>query len=194
MKYLQLILVLALILVADLLKAQKDDNMKPALITITGGWSYADLNQGDVSTDKRSGFFAGVRKDIKLFPTLHVETGALYVQKGATFDLGEFGDDIEYQLDYIDVPLALKLKIGGIYGVAGVSGNFRVNSKIEGEKVEDIKPFSLSSNVGVGFKILMLSIDFRWNHTLSDILKDNEGDKVYNSYFLIGLGYNFHRR
>jgi len=188
-----LILLTTVLLISNLTYGQKDD-MKPALVTVTAGWSYADINQGDNSTDKRNGFFAGVRKDIKLFPTLHLETGALYVQKGATFDLGEFGDDIEYELDYIDIPLALKLKIGGLYGIAGVSGNIRIKSEIEGEKVDDIKSFAFSSSLGLGFKLLMFSIDFRWNHTLGDIVKDNPDDPIYNSYFLVGLGFSFHKK
>lgn len=166
---------------------------KPATIIFTAGWSYADINQGDVSTDMRNGFYVGLRKDIKLFPTLHLETGALYVQKGATVDLEEFGS-LEYELDYIDIPAALKFKFGNLYALGGVSGNIRVKSEIEGEKVDDVHPFSLSSSVGAGFKIFMFSIDARWNHTLSDILKDNEGDKVFNSYFLIGLSYNFRKK
>jgi len=141
----------------------------------------------------RNGFYVGLRKDIKLFPTLHLETGALYVQKGATVDLEEFGS-LEYELDYIDIPAALKFKFGNLYALGGVSGNIRVKSEIEGEKVDDVHPFSLSSSVGAGFKIFMFSIDARWNHTLSDILKDNEGDKVFNSYFLIGLSYNFRKK
>jgi hypothetical protein len=166
---------------------------KPAVIIFTAGWSFADINQGDVSTDARNGFYIGLRKDIKLFPTLHLETGALYVQKGATLDVPELGE-LEYQLDYVDIPAALKFKFASLYALGGVSGNIRVKSEIEGEKVDDVQPFSLSSTVGAGFKFLMFSIDARWNHSLSDILKDNDGDKVFNSYFLVGLSYNFHRK
>lgn len=166
---------------------------KPAAIIFTAGWSYADITQGDVTTDSRNGLYIGLRKDLKLFPTLHLETGALYVQKGATFKSEELGD-AEYQLDYIDIPAALKFKFGSLYALGGVSGNIRVKSEVEGEKVEGFQPFSLSSSVGAGFKFLVFSIDARWNHTLSDILKDNDGDKVYNSYFLVGLSYNFPRK
>ena len=172
--------------------SQDDKSTKPALIIATAGWSYADLNQGSETTDQRNGFFAGVRKDIRIFPTIHLETGALFVQKGATLEIGE-SERIEYKLNYIDIPAALKFKFGGLYGLAGVSGNIRVNSEIEGEKVEDIKPFELSSSVGFGYKLFMISIDFRWNHSLGNILKDNPGDDVYNSYFLVGLGFNFHK-
>jgi hypothetical protein len=177
--------------ISDLV-AQKDSE-KPSALIFTAGWSYADLNKGDVSTDSRNGLYVGLRKDFKLFPTLHLETGALYVQKGATIDIGE-GSKLEYNLDYIDVPAALKFKFGSLYALGGVSGNIRIKSESEGEKVDDIQPFSLSSSVGAGFKFLMFSIDARWNHTLSDILKDNEGDNIYNSYFLIGLSYNFRRK
>jgi hypothetical protein len=192
MKLNRLLLIITFLFATIAANAQEGAE-KPAAIIFTAGWSYADISQGDVSTDSRNGLYIGLRKDLKLFPTLHLETGALYVQKGATLDLKEFGN-VEYELDYIDIPAALKFKFGSLYALGGVSGNIRVKSEIEGEKVDDVKPFSLSSSVGAGFKFLVFSIDARWNHTLSDILKDNDGDKVYNSYFLIGLSYNFRRK
>lgn len=192
MKANQLLLLTTFFVLSSIVRAQEGAE-KPAAIIFTAGWSYADINQGDVSTDSRNGLYIGLRKDIKLFPTLHLETGALYVQKGATVEF-EGEEPTEYELDYIDIPAALKLKFGSLYALGGVSGNIRVKSEFDGEKVDDIQPFSLSSSVGAGFKFLMFSIDARWNHTLSDILKDNDGDQVYNSYFLIGLSYNFPRK
>lgn len=192
MKFLSIVFASILFFSISDLRAQKDSE-KPSTVIFTAGWSYADLNQGDASTDSRNGFYIGLRKDIKLFPTIHLETGALYVQKGATFDLEDFGN-LEYQLDYIDIPAALKFKFGGLYALGGVSGNIRVKSEVEGEKVDNIHPFSLSSSLGAGFKFLMFSIDARWNHTLTDIVKDNDGDNIYNSYFLIGLSFHLHRK
>lgn len=65
--------------------AQRDnDRDKPSLLTITAGWGYADLEQGDESTDTRNGIFLGVRKAVRIVPMVHLETGLLYVQKGAT--------------------------------------------------------------------------------------------------------------
>ncbi|MCH2215619.1 MAG: porin family protein [Flavobacteriales bacterium] len=191
MKTIRILLALVFVLVLCSVKAQ-DKSDKPASVIFTAGWSFADLNQGNLSTDARSGFYIGLRRDIKLFPTLHIETGALYVQKGATRELNDSRE--EFELDYIDIPAALKLKLGGLYALGGVSGNVRLSSKIGGEKAKGIQPFSLSSTLGAGFKFLMFSIDARWNHTLTDILKDNEDDRMFNSYFLIGLSYNFHRR
>lgn len=173
------------------LAAQKDSE-KPSTVIFTAGWSYADLNQGNTTTDSRNGMYIGLRKDIKLLPTLHLETGALYVQKGATFDEDDLGAS-EFQLDYIDIPAALKFKIGGLYALGGVSGNIRIKSEVEGEKVKNIQPFSLSSSVGAGFKFLMFSIDARWNHSLSDIVKNNDADGIYNSYFLVGLSFHLQR-
>ncbi len=187
------LLLISTFLFATIAANAQEGAEKPAAIIFTAGWSYADISQGDVSTDSRNGLYIGLRKDLKLFPTLHLETGALYVQKGATQKFDELGT-LEYKLDYIDIPAALKFKFGSLYALGGVSGNIKVKSEVEGEKVDDVKPFSLSSSVGAGFKFLMFSIDARWNHTLSDILKDNDDDKVYNSYFLIGLSYNFPRK
>jgi hypothetical protein len=194
------LLFLSIGLLSSMQSYAQDKNEKPAAIIFTAGWSYADIRQGDESTDNRNGFYIGLRKDVKLFPTIHLETGALYVQKGATLNMGVDNTDLEYELDYIDIPAALKFKFGGLYALGGVSGNIRVNSEINGMKTNetenfpDVRAFSLSSTLGLGMKFLMFSVDARWNHTLGDILVDNDGDDVYNSYFLIGLSYNFRRK
>lgn len=192
MKYLSILFASVLLFSISDIKAQKESE-KPSTVIFTAGWSYADLNQGSNSTDTRNGFYIGLRKDVKLFPTLHLETGALYVQKGATFTDPDLGNR-KFELDYIDIPAALKLRIAGFYGLAGVSGNIKVKSAVEGEKVDNFQPFSLSSSLGAGFKFLMFSIDARWNHTLTDIVKNNDGDNIYNSYFLIGLSFHLKRK
>lgn len=188
-------ILLTLILATGLgtgLLAQKDKDKKPALITFAAGWSNADLTQNDSSTDIRNGFFAGVRKDFKIIPMLFLNTGLLYVQKGASIDyLGEGKDDLK--LDYLDIPLGLKFKIGPVFATGGVSANFRLNSSFDGEKIDNIKPFDLTSSVGIGAKFLMLSVDLRWNHSLGDIVENNENADINNSYFLIGLGVSINR-
>ncbi len=172
--------------------AQKDDK-KPALITLTAGWSHADLIQGNETTDKRTGFFAGVRKDVKLIPGLHIESGLLYVQKGAQFTTPNL-ESVEYKLDYLDIPLAIKGVIGPVYGIAGLSGNIRISSKVDDEDLDGVKGFDLTSSIGFGVKILMFSVDLRWNRSLGDILEDNPGDKLMNDYLLLGIGFGIHRK
>jgi len=173
--------------------AQDDKDKKPALITFTAGWSNADLTQDDSSTDTRNGFFAGVRKDIKIIPMLHLNTGLLYVQKGASIDFGGSGKE-DFKLDYLDIPVGLKLKVGPVFATGGVSANFRLSSQFAGEKVDDINGFELASSLGVGVKLLIFSLDLRWNNSFGDIVKDNEGSDIRNSYFLIGLGVSIHRK
>jgi len=172
--------------------AQEDKDKKPALITFTAGWSNADLTQDDSSTDTRNGFFAGVRKDFKIIPMLHLNTGLLYVQKGASIDFGGSGKE-DFKLDYLDIPVGLKFKIGPFFATGGVSANLKLSSQFDGEKVDDIKPFELASSVGIGAKFLMFSVDLRWNNSFGDIVQDNEGADIRNSYFLIGLGFSIHR-
>ncbi len=173
--------------------SQKDDDKGPDLITITAGWSAADLViDGEEVTDVRHGFFGGVRKDFKLAPIFSLNTGILYVQKGATF---KFGDaESEWELDYLELPVGLKAKLGPVFATAGLSANIRINSQIDGEKTSDIEDFdvnafALSSSLGLGVKILMFSVDARWQYGFTDIISDNDGDAVNNNYFLIGLGF-----
>jgi hypothetical protein len=182
-----------LLFTSSLFAQRDDDKNKPSLLTLTAGWSYADLVQGDVTTDTRSGLFVGVRKAVKIVPMVHFETGLLYAQKGATVKF-EGVPDQEFKLDYLDIPLAVKGVLGPVYGIAGVSGNIRLKSEINDTKVESVKGFDLTSQIGVGFTFLMLSLDLRWNRSLMDIASDNPGENIYNSYLLVGLGFNINRK
>ncbi len=174
------------------LSAQDDD--KPAILTFTAGWSYADLTLGDddLTADPRHGFFAGVRKDIKLIPMLRLNTGLLYTQQGG--HLKDENSDFEYKSSYLDIPVGLKFKVGWFFATGGVSGNIKLSDNLgDFYSKGDIKGFDLAYSLGLGAKILMFSLDLRWNNSFGDIVKDNPGDDIRNSYFLVGLGFSIHK-
>ena len=192
MKTLIISLITTLLLgIATSLSAQKDDK-KPALITFTAGWCNSTFTGDNTnSLENRNGFFGGIRKDFKLIPLLRLNTGVLFTQQGAGFKDGEIAD---YELSYIDVPVGLKFKLGPAFITGGLSANFKINEDL-GDIPEnadpEIKPFDLVYSVGLGVKILMVSLDLRWNNSFIDITKA-EGE-AKNSYFLIGLGFSIQR-
>jgi len=172
--------------------AQKDKDEKPALITFTAGWSNSTFTGDNTNMlENRNGFFAGVRKDFKLIPFLKLNTGVLFTQQGAGFKNEDIAD---YELSYIDVPVGLKFKLGPIFATGGLSANFKIGEDI-GDVPEnqdpDIKAFDMVYSVGLGVKILMISLDLRWNNSFIDITRADGEAK--NSYFLVGLGFSIQR-
>ncbi len=200
MKKIRFLLICGLLLSVSIAQAQKDDD-KPSLLTITAGWSFADYVLDDETiggTDPRSGFFAGLRKDVKIVPMLHFNTGLLYTQQGTVFT--GLGDDIEIKTSYIDIPVGVKFKIGPVFATGGISGNIKVGDNFDeiagdGPDAAELKGFDWAYSFGLGAKISIFSLDMRWNNSFGDIVKDNEGGgELKNSYFLVGLGVSLNRK
>lgn len=200
MKIFSLLFASVLFLFASHSQAQDDDE-KNALITFTGGWCYADYianNEVVGATKPRSGFFAGVRKDVKIIPMLHFNTGLIFTQQGAVFT--GISQDTEIKTSYFDIPLGLKFKAGSFFATGGVSGNILVGDNFEElgfdeEESSELKSFDLVYSLGVGAKLSIFSLDLRWNSSFGDIVKDNNrGTKIKNSYFLVGLGISINRK
>lgn len=189
-----------LLLFSTVLVAQDDD--KPSLLTITAGWSFADYTiDGDgLGSDPRNGFFVGARKDVKIVPMLHFNTGLLYTQQGTTLSFDGFDDETEIKTSYIDIPVGLKFKIGPVFATGGISGNIKVGDNFDdftggGDGASELKGFDWAYSFGLGAKIAIFSLDLRWNNSFGDIIKDNETDvELKNSYFLVGLGVSLNRK
>ena len=74
------------------------------------GASIATLGGSDVSdASSRTGLNVGAALTFDLSPNLGLQLGAGYVQKGATAT--EQGVSIEFALDYIEVPLLLRIAV-----------------------------------------------------------------------------------
>lgn len=197
MKISRLFILIAMLYSVGSLSAQDKD--KPSLLTITAGWSYADYKIGDDSkTDARNGLFLGLRKDVKIVPMLHFNTGLLYTQQGASIEYSE-GENSTLKSSYLDVPIGLKFKLGPIFATGGVSANIKLGDNFDDvykgiPDAPELKAFDLVYSLGIGAKLAMLSIDLRWNNSFGDIIKDNDGESIMNSYFLVGLGFSIHRK
>ncbi len=90
--------------------------------------SLLDLSKGMVSTKSRTGFYGGLYVSIPLSPDLAIEPALYYTQKGYELNgnlnmkgVGFLGASAktQLQLDYIDIPLLLKLKAGSFQVFAG---------------------------------------------------------------------------
>lgn len=148
---------------------------------IRGGYQSSYLTQdGDKVGSSKSGFYVGAYKDTKVFPFLHVNTGLEYSQLGASKL-----DNDDYTLNYIGVPLALKVKVGPLYAIGGTGFNVKVSEK--GSPYSDsAKWFDIPAYVGAGFNILFLAVEARQTWGLTDI---NHG--LNNNSFQVGLSMRF---
>ncbi len=131
---------------------------------IRGGYQTSYLTQdGDKIGSSKSGFYVGAYKDTKVFPFLHFNTGVEYSQLGAS-NL----DNGDYKLNYVGVPLALKVKVGPLYAIGGSGFNVKVSEN--GTPFDDkAKWFDIPAYVGAGFNILFVAVEARQTWVLTDI-------------------------
>lgn len=95
---------------------------------ITGLNNLLNFSSGMVTTSDHPGFFAGVYASVPVGPNMSIEPGLYYSEKG--YDLkgalnvkgAEFlnaNAKAQLQADYIDIPLLVKISVGGMRIFAG---------------------------------------------------------------------------
>jgi len=162
-------------------------------IGIRAGYQLASFHvDGSMlkNTDNLNSFYVGVFKENQLIPLLKLGYGLDYMQNGA-----EYSDYGEYTMNYLSVPLYLKAKIGPLFGLAGVGANFKLSDKISNGGMDTeasdsyaTKDFDMPLFIGGGFKILMFSIEGRYNWGMLEL---NKVTGAKNQYFQIGATVSF---
>jgi hypothetical protein len=159
-------------------------------IGFRGGYQSAGTwNDGNKVDGDLTGFYVGIFKNSKfgLGELLTVNYGLEYMQNGHK------NNDSNYRsIDYLSIPLALRVKLGPVYAQGGINGNFRIGEEylVGGSDVLDdtnkTSGFDVPAHLGIGFKILMISIEGRYHYGLLDV---NNGNT--NRYFQLGAGISF---
>lgn len=149
--------------------------------------------------DSRTGFAIGGYLEFPVSPSVAFRPEAMYIQKGAKEDL--LGVDMTFELDYIEVPLLLVVKIptetGGVTPefFAGPAIGMNMTAKVSGEyqgdsesiDIDNAKSMDLGVTFGGGaaFKVgaaNKLTIDVRYTLGLTKLFDDvdepGEGDLV----------------
>ncbi len=134
-------------------------------------------------TSKYSSFYMGVFKEKKIVPFLHLGTGLEYCQNGAVLS----GDNNQV-IKYLGIPVHLKAKLGPLYALVGVQPKVKLSEKIsiDGKKTDPTdeqksKTMDFPAYGGVGFNILILSIEARYYYSM---FETNHGAR--NAYLQIG--------
>ena len=158
---------------------------------IRGGFNTATFveegNKPDGSSNLKS-FYVGFFNENKIVPLLHFGKGLEYMQNGMSYN-----SNSERILHTISIPLYLKLKIGPVYGLGGIAGDFKVSEKFTSDN-GGISPadndksnwFDAPVFLGAGVKILFVSVEARYHWGLIEVR-----DGLYNRYFQIGGAISF---
>ncbi|MBQ0735383.1 porin family protein [Aquimarina celericrescens] len=153
-------------------------NAQDIKLGVKGGVNFANVTGSDIDFDSRTGFHIGGVLQISVLETFAIQPEVLYSAQGA--ELG----DIDFDIDYLNVPILAKLKFAKFLSVeAGPQLGFVVN---EGDNVQDIESFDFSGAVGAGVEFGSFFGQLRYNFGLTDINSDEDGK---NSNFQISVGY-----
>lgn len=168
--------------------AQKDDDGKKGKPGLLLGANLSNINTSGFDT--KLGFYGGVLWEQKIIPTLRFQSGLVYVQNGMKSETNAV--DTRINLNYLQIPLVLKLKVLSFYGLAGFTGGYRVaaNTVVNDVKTklnkDDLNRLDFGAQVGLGFKILFFGIEGRYNWGLSNVYT-SENSNAKNRYFQLGI-------
>lgn len=146
-----------------------------------------DGSKPDTAKSKNS-FYAGFYHDQKIVPILYFGSGIEYFQNGF-----RYSPDSKRVVHTVSIPLYLKLKIGPVFALGGIAGNFKVVEKIivgdeknKPESDDKSKGFDGAAFAGLGVKIAIITIEARYHWGLIEAY-----DGLYNRYLQIGAGISF---
>jgi hypothetical protein len=158
-------------------------------IGIRAGYQIASLRVDGsklLDTGNLNGFYVGLFRENKLIPLLNLGYGLDYLQNGA-----EDATNNQCIINYLSVPLYLKAKVGPVFGLAGIGANFKLGTNSTSNTISSDyvkKSFDMPLFIGGGFKILMFSIEGRYNWGLIEL---NKASGVKNQYFQLGATVSF---
>jgi hypothetical protein len=152
---------------------------------IKGGASFSTLDGlrevlSDVSgvdIDQRTNWVFGGFVKINMGSFFAIQPEVLYVRKGAkAAATGLFTESVKFNLDYIDIPVLLRLQTGsasGFYVVGGPSFGINVAAESEsGSETEDISE-DIENDTGIvlgaGFDLAHFLVEGRYTQSLTSI-------------------------
>ncbi len=163
---------------------------------IKGGLSYATLSNKSPDFDNRTGLAAGIAFDMRS-GLIGIQPEILYVQKGVTATGTPSGSSPK--LDYIEVPVLLKLTLGtpGLQPMvyAGPSAGFRLSCKVLEVDCAGgtVKSTDWGAVLGGGLRIggnKGLTLEGRYSWGLKDIHDVSAGVDQKTRTFLALVGFS----
>jgi len=163
---------------------------------IKGGWLYSSFSQAGESLDTRGGWEAGIFFGGNRGGVVGLMGELMYARK--SFDEGAIGRTTT--LDYLEIPILLRLNIGSsnknkgviFYGLAGPVFDLNVKAERDGIDVSDsYEKLDIGVLAGGGLEISRIILEARYNWGLKNLLKNSgelfgSGDLKNQTFALIG--------
>ncbi len=185
------------------------------MLGLRGGGGVSDLTGSDFS--KVSTYKLGI--DLAFFyereinPTISIATELNFNQKGSDYEFypRELTTVfVDIRSEYINIPIIVKAYFGkkqSLYFYGGLAyakllshnlshyakeGDYEVSSEL-------FCPYSINSsdallNVGFGFYMYNILLDFRYQHSLSSIYKGVDAPSIRNHYVGVTIGYTLYKK
>lgn len=184
---------------------ENNDRMKSS-IGVKGGVNFSTVTGGDgfESPKSRTAFHVGVVGEMPIAEILSIQAEVLYSAQGFEYDFeGPTGDEVQFQLDYLSVPVLAKVYVvDGLSIEVGPTFNFVVNEEIDSRPGADegdididetsmmeANSFDVGVAAGLTFQTDMgIFATGRYTYGLTEIYEDSG---LKNSVFQLGLGYKF---
>ncbi len=200
MKFLKVITAATVMLATVGMSAQERD----IAIGVKGGVNFATVTGNDAnSPDSRTSFHVGLLTEFPMNEMFSIQAEALYSGQGFKGNFsGTDGDKVEYQLDYISIPVLAKLYITrGLSVEVGPQFSFKINDEFDFNPNSDggdinldntsyaAKDFEVAVGAGLTFQTEMgFFASGRYNYGLTEIIENTD---LKNSVFQVGVGYKF---
>lgn len=167
---------------------------------VKGGVNFATITGDDFdSPDSRTSFHVGVLAEMPISEMFSLQAEALYSGQGFESELeGAEGDKVEFQVDYINVPILARIYVvDGLSIDVGPQFSFKVNEEVDSDPnnnpgdtdTDVVEDFDFGVAGGLTFQTDMgLFATGRYTYGLTDIIEDAD---VKNSVFQLGIGYRF---
>ena len=173
-----------------------------------GGVNFATVGGDDFDDpDTRTSFHFGGFVEVPISEKFSIQPEVYYSGQGYDIQSVDNGDDIEFQLDYINVPVLAKYYfVDGFYGEVGPQIGFNVNSEIDSNSDGDSGDISFNNDAintvdfavvgGLGYKLNNgLFFNARYNLGLSDVFSSEDLGgfdlDARNRVFMLGAGFAF---
>lgn len=151
----------------------------------------------DEDSNARTAFHLGLVAEVPLSDRFSIQPEVLYSAQGFDIAQIEDGQDVEYRLDYVTVPVLAKFYVtDGLSLVGGPQFGYLAESEIKSENTEteldseNFNNFDLAVGLGAEYKFNKFFLYGRYNAGLTDIY-ENESLNAKNSVIQAGIGFMF---
>ena len=176
-------------------------NAQEARFGVKAGVNLASITGDNTNGIKNTvGASVGVMADISFSDLISFHPELLFSQKGAKQE--DSGFKVDTRLNYIDLPLLLRVKADGLFFEAGPQVGFLASHKTEAtyngstigssSSTDGIRKVDVGYIAGVGYQLPQgLELGLRYNGGISDLSDPSGSSKSRNSVFQFQVGYLF---